>query len=63
MNYRLLKEALGGNSKTVMIGNVSPAHSNIKETTSTLRYASRAKRIKNKPVINEDPRDQRIRYT
>eukprot|EP00957_Ditylum_brightwellii_P051264 3887218-Ditylum_brightwellii.AAC.1 len=44
-----------------MVGNVSPALSNIRETTSTLRYASRAKRIRNKPVINEDPRDARIR--
>jgi len=40
-----------------MIANCSPADYNYDETLSTLRYASRAKFIKNKPIINEDPKD------
>jgi len=40
-----------------MIANCSPADYNYEETLSTLRYASRAKFIKNKPIINEDPKD------
>ena len=58
---RLLQDALGGNSKTVMIATVSPADYNAEETISTLRYANRAKNIKNKPKINEDPKDTQIR--
>jgi hypothetical protein len=54
---RLLQDSLGGNTKTVMIAALSPADYNYDETLSTLRYASRAKSIKNKPVINEDPKD------
>jgi len=54
---RLLQDSLGGNTKTVMIAAVSPADYNFEETLSTLRYASRAKNIKNKPTINEDPKD------
>ena len=54
---RLLQDSLGGNTKTVMIAAVSPADYNFDETLSTLRYASRAKNIKNKPTINEDPKD------
>ena len=54
---RLLQDSLGGNTKTVMLANCSPADYNYEETLSTLRYASRAKMIKNKPVINEDPKD------
>jgi len=54
---RLLQDSLGGNTKTVMIAALSPADYNYEETLSTLRYASRAKAIKNKPVINEDPKD------
>ncbi|XP_033944112.1 kinesin-like protein KIF16B isoform X4 [Pseudochaenichthys georgianus] len=50
----LLKDSLGGNSKTIMIANVSPADVNYGETLSTLRYANRAKNIINKPTINED---------
>ncbi|XP_001606485.2 chromosome-associated kinesin KIF4A [Nasonia vitripennis] len=53
---RLLQDSLGGNSVTLMIACVSPADYNIDETTSTLRYADRAKKIKNKPIINQDPR-------
>ncbi|KAK9808845.1 hypothetical protein WJX72_004842 [[Myrmecia] bisecta] len=50
----LLQDSLGGNSKTFMIANISPAAVNIAETMSTLGFAQRAKRIKNKAVINED---------
>lgn len=49
---RLLQDSLGGNTKTIMIANVSPANYNYDETLSTLRYASRAKFIQNKPKIN-----------
>ncbi|XP_045547254.1 kinesin-like protein KIF16B isoform X20 [Salmo salar] len=50
----LLKDSLGGNSKTIMIATISPADVNYGETLSTLRYANRAKNIINKPTINED---------
>jgi uncharacterized membrane protein YukC len=53
----LLQDSLGGNTKTVMIAALSPANYNYDETLSTLRYADRAKSIKNKPKINEDPKD------
>jgi hypothetical protein len=58
---RLLQDSLGGNTKTVMIAAISPANYNYDETLSTLRYASRAKNIKNKPKINEDPKDALLR--
>jgi len=58
---RLLQNALGGSSKTVMICAISPASSNYEETLSTLRYADRAKRIKNSATINENPQDKLIR--
>jgi len=48
---------LGGNTKTVMIAAISPADFNFEETLTTLRYASRAKNIKNKPRVNQDPKD------
>ncbi|WKX99198.1 hypothetical protein Q1695_014238 [Nippostrongylus brasiliensis] len=57
---RLLQDSLGGNSYTVMIACVSPADSNAEETLSTLRYADRAKKIKNKPVVNIDAGQQKI---
>ncbi|XP_063959521.1 kinesin-like protein KIF13A isoform X2 [Lytechinus pictus] len=57
----LLKECLGGNSKTVMVATVSPAADNYEESLSTLRYADRAKRIVNNAVINEDPNAKIIR--
>lgn len=44
-----------------MIANVGPADYNFDETITTLRYANRAKNIKNKPKINEDPKDAQIR--
>jgi hypothetical protein len=50
---RILQNALGGNSQTIMICALSPASDNYEETLSTLRYADQAKKIKNKPVINE----------
>lgn len=49
---RMLQDSLGGNSRTVMIACVSPADSNFEETLNTLKYANRAKNIKNKAVIN-----------
>lgn len=58
---RLLQDSLGGNTKTLMISNVGPADYNYDETMNTLRYASRAKNIKNKPRINEDPKDALLR--
>ena len=54
---RLLQDSLGGNSKTLMFANVGPADYNYDETISTLRYANRAKNIKNRAKINEDPKD------
>jgi len=56
-----LQDSLGGNTKTVMIAACGPADYNTEETISTLRYASNAKRIQNKPRINEDPKDAMIR--
>lgn len=58
---RILQDSLGGNTKTVMCSNIGPADYNVEETLSTLRYASRAKQIQNKPRINEDPKDAMIR--
>eukprot|EP01116_Phalansterium_solitarium_P010839 TRINITY_DN261_c0_g3_i1.p1 TRINITY_DN261_c0_g3~~TRINITY_DN261_c0_g3_i1.p1 ORF type:complete len:670 (-),score=260.08 TRINITY_DN261_c0_g3_i1:258-2267(-) len=58
---RLLQDSLGGNAKTVMLTALSPADNNYDEGLSTLRYANRAKNIKNKPKINEDPKDAMIR--
>ncbi|XP_073422193.1 kinesin-like protein KIF13A isoform X2 [Dendrobates tinctorius] len=57
----LLKDNLGGNSKTAMIATISPAADNYEETLSTLRYADRAKRIVNHAVVNEDPNARVIR--
>ena len=48
----MLQNSLGGNSKTVMLATISPADFNYDESLSTLRYAYRAKSIKNKPKIN-----------
>ncbi|XP_048730385.1 kinesin-like protein KIF3B isoform X2 [Ostrea edulis] len=58
---RLLQDSLGGNAKTVMVANIGPASYNYDESLSTLRYANRAKSIKNKPKINEDPKDALLR--
>jgi len=58
---RMLQDSLGGNSKTIMIAAIGPADYNYEETLSTLRYASRAKSIKNAPKINENPKDAKLR--
>lgn len=58
---RLLQDSLGGNARTVMVANIGPASYNYEESMTTLRYANRAKNIKNKPVINEDPKDALLR--
>ncbi|XP_072930096.1 chromosome-associated kinesin KIF4 isoform X4 [Epargyreus clarus] len=57
---RLLQDSLGGNSLTLMVACVSPADYNLDETVSTLRYADRARRIRNKPVINQDAKAAEI---
>ncbi|XP_023348694.1 chromosome-associated kinesin KIF4B [Eurytemora carolleeae] len=57
---RLLQDSLGGNSHTMMIACCSPADSNVEETISTLRYADRARKIKNKPIVNKDPRSAEV---
>ncbi|XP_023821547.1 kinesin-like protein KIF1C [Oryzias latipes] len=57
----LLKENLGGNSRTAMIAALSPADINYEETLSTLRYADRAKQIRCNAIINEDPNAKLIR--
>ncbi|XP_039550033.1 kinesin-like protein KIF16B, partial [Pimephales promelas] len=57
----LLKDSLGGNAKTIMIATISPADVNYSETLNTLRYASRAKNILNKPTVNEDSNVKIIR--
>ncbi|XP_060124652.1 kinesin-like protein KIF17 isoform X4 [Zootoca vivipara] len=58
---RVLQDSLGGNTKTLMVACLSPADNNYDETLSTLRYAHRAKNIRNKPRINEDPKDALLR--
>ncbi|MCI4382724.1 hypothetical protein PGIGA_G00018060 [Pangasianodon gigas] len=57
----LLKDSLGGNSKTIMIATISPSCSSYNETLSTLRYAAHAKNIVNKPRVNEDASVRLIR--
>ncbi|XP_032677493.1 kinesin-like protein KIF14 isoform X2 [Odontomachus brunneus] len=57
----LLKESLGGNSRTAMLGTISPANIHVEETLATLRYACQARAIVNRIRINEDPHDRLIR--
>lgn len=57
---RLLQDSLGGNSRTVMIACVSCADIDFEETLNTLKYAHRARNIKNKPVINHDPKQAQL---
>ncbi|KAF6019863.1 KIF12 [Bugula neritina] len=57
---KLLADSIGGNGVTLMIACVSPSKSNQGETMNTLRYATRTKRIKNKPVVKMDPRERLI---
>ena len=61
VNCRLLKESLGGNSKTAMIATISPSHHHVEETLSTLRYANQARTIVNLARVNEDPKAKIIR--
>lgn len=58
---RLMQDSLGGNAKTLMIAHIGPASYNYDETINTLNYASRAKLIRNKPRLNEDPKDALLR--
>ncbi|KAI4473320.1 hypothetical protein M0802_016185 [Mischocyttarus mexicanus] len=58
---RLLRDSLGGNARTLMIACISPSDIDAEETLSTLRYAARARCIKNKPIVNEDPKDALLR--
>ncbi|KAM6462918.1 kinesin-like protein KIF3C isoform 2-T2 [Liasis olivaceus] len=58
---RLLQDSLGGNAKTIMVATLGPASHSYDETLSTLRFANRAKNIKNKPRVNEDPKDTLLR--
>ena len=58
---RMLQDALGGNSSTIMVCAIRPGDTYYEETLATLRYADRAKKIKNKPTINEDPQARLIR--
>ncbi|XP_017776284.1 PREDICTED: kinesin-like protein KIF21A isoform X1 [Nicrophorus vespilloides] len=57
---RLLQDSLGGNSQTVMIACVSPSDSDFMETLNTLKYANRARNIKNKLTINQDKSSRTI---
>jgi len=58
---RMLQDAIGGNSATIMVCAIRPGHTYYEETLGTLRYADRAKKIKNKPTVNEDPQAKLIR--
>ncbi|GLD91785.1 hypothetical protein PINS_up000318 [Pythium insidiosum] len=58
---RLLQDSLGGNAKTLMIACVSPAAINFEETLSTLKYANRAKNIKNRPIVNQQTQEEKQR--
>ena len=57
---RLLQDSLGGNSRTVMLACVSPSDADLEETLNTLKYASRARFIKNKVAVAQDPTQARI---
>ncbi|PKU46361.1 kinesin-like protein kif27 [Limosa lapponica baueri] len=57
---RILKDSLGGNAKTVMITCISPSSSDFDESLNSLKYANRAKNIRNKPVVNYNPDQDRI---
>ena len=58
---RLLKESLGGNSKTAMLATIGPSNFHVEETLSTLRYAKQARSIINQAKVNEDPKAKLIR--
>lgn len=56
---RLLQDSLGGNAKTLMVACVSPAALNFEETLNTLKYANRAKNIKNRPIVNQQTQEEK----
>ena len=56
----LLKDGLGGNSRTVLVGTIGPTDASAYESVSTLRFVDRAKQIKNKPTVQMDPKDAKI---
>ncbi|XP_046450111.1 kinesin-like protein KIF28P isoform X5 [Daphnia pulex] len=58
---KLLMNALGGNSKTIMVASISPADIHYEETLSTLRYADRAKQIRTRATVNEKPIEKIVR--
>ncbi|XP_032223609.1 kinesin-like protein KIF27 isoform X2 [Nematostella vectensis] len=57
---RLLKDSLGGNARTTMITCLSPAAADFAENLNTLKFATRARNIRNKPVINRDPQNTKL---
>ncbi|RNA22387.1 kinesin KIF27, partial [Brachionus plicatilis] len=57
---RILKDSLGGNSNTLMICCISPSSCNLDESINALKYATRARYIKNKPIVNMDPEQQKF---
>ncbi len=57
---RILKDSLGGNANTLMICCISPSSCNLDESINSLKYASRARYIKNKPIVNMDPQTQKF---
>ena len=57
---RILQDSLGGNSRTLMVACVSPADDSMEETLNALKYANRARNIKNKAIINRDPRSLQL---
>lgn len=57
---RMLKDALGGNARTVMLTCVGPGDANLEESLNSLRYAARARHIKNRPVVNTAPRNEQL---
>ncbi|XP_070598837.1 kinesin-like protein KIF27 isoform X2 [Erythrolamprus reginae] len=57
---RILKDSLGGNAKTVMITCISPSSSDFDESLNSIKYANRAKNIRNKPIVNYNPDWDRI---
>lgn len=59
---RILQDSLGGNSRTVMIACISPADRDGNESLNTLKYANRARNIKNKVVVNQDSASREIQF-
>ncbi|XP_074659817.1 kinesin-like protein KIF27 [Tubulanus polymorphus] len=57
---RILKDSLGGNAKTLMVCCISPASTSFDESLNSLKYANRARNIRNKPIVNRDPQTLRL---